>query len=172
MHAAQQLLKQQHPHMNRLQDPLLQITNSFGVQTVGYVQCLNLGHKHWITVCTIGCSPSAVSVYYKRSMDLSSSLRNAFADLVHSDRRQIMFEYMNIQPQKGSNDCGLFVFANATTLCHGENPVTCVYNQEAMLGHLLKALELKVLVPLPAKKTKTWIKRECLCREYPLVHCT
>ena len=171
MHAAQQLLQQQHPHVRGLQDTIQQLTHTFDVHTGEFVQCLCLGSVHWITVSTIGCLPSVVHVYESMNMPLSSSVKKIMAELMHTEGRQIVFEHMNVQQQKGSSDCGLFAIANATTLCHGENPVTFEYNQKAMRAHLLKAIELKVLVPFPAVKTNKRMKRECLHRERLRVYC-
>ena len=51
VHAAQQLLKQSHPHISGLQNPILQKTNTFNVQrNLDFVQCLNIRDNHWITV--------------------------------------------------------------------------------------------------------------------------
>ena len=112
-----------------------------------------------------------VHVYDSVNMPLSSSVNKIMAELMHTEGRLIVFEHMNVQQQKGSSDCGFFAIANATTLCHGENAVTFEYNQKAMRAHLLKAIELKVLVPFPAVKTNKTIKRESLHRKRLRVYC-
>jgi len=41
---------------------------------------------------------------------------------------------MNTQIQEGGNDCGLFAIATATTLCHGEDPVSAKFDAKSPLG--------------------------------------
>ncbi len=152
--AVQKVLKQQHPHINGLQDTLLQVNNAFDVHTGEFVQCLVVGRCHWTVVSNIGCLPSVVRVYDSMNMQLSSSAKKTVATLLHMGSSQITLEYMNVQQQKGASDCGLFAIANATTLCHGENPVMYEYHQEAMRSHLLACLQIKALLPFPARKTE------------------
>ena len=170
--AAQQLLHKQHPHIGGLQDPILQKTNTFEPQTGEFVQCLNVRNNHWITVSTVGCTPGVVRVYDSLRMGLTSSLKKAIADMLHTSEKQVVFEHMNMQWQSGSDDCGLFVIATATALCEGQDPVLYVYDQQRMRAHLLKAVEMKALHSFPSKRTrqrKAHYKRErlqvyCECR--------
>ena len=64
IHASEQLLKQQQPHIFGLQDPILQITSTLEIMgNKEFVQILHHGQNHWITINTVGCSSNTVHVY-------------------------------------------------------------------------------------------------------------
>ena len=44
------------------------------------------------------------------------------ADLLHSSKKKIEVVYVNVQYQPDSDDCGLFVIANACEICFGRDP--------------------------------------------------
>ena len=62
---------------------------------------------------TVGCTPGVVRVYDSLRMGLTSSLKKAIADMLHTSEKQVVFEHMNMQWQSSSDDCGLFVMATA-----------------------------------------------------------
>ena len=100
IHAAQELLTKNHPNISGLQDPILQMTKTFAVQ--GYcefVQCLNLGSSHWITVSTVGCSQDIVKIYDSMSLRLSSSIIETIASLLHTKSKAFTLEYLKVQQQ-------------------------------------------------------------------------
>lgn len=138
--AAQQLLKQQFPFIGGLQDPILQVARTFTVEKGEFVQILNLGSCHWLTISTVGCKPNQVKVYDSMHMPMSSSMKMTVAELLQTRCSQISVDHMNVQFQKGGSDCGLFAIATATAICHGQNPLQFEYNQAFMREHLLKAL--------------------------------
>ena len=47
---------------------------------------------------------------------------------------------MNVHIQMGGTDCGLFSLANATALCHGVDPTSCIYDQRQMRKHFWHCL--------------------------------
>ena len=153
-------------------EPFAANTHTFEVQGGEFVQILNLGGNHWITISTVGCMPAHVQVFDSMHMELTSSVKKTIADLLQTTREHILVEHMDIQFQSGGSDCGLFAIASATALCHGQNPVHFRYEQSSMRKHLMKALEMKALHPFPAKKKKKdkgFFKRErlpvhCKCR--------
>ena len=65
-------------------------------------------------------------------MGLTSSLKKAIADMLHTREKQVVFEHMNMQSQSGSDDCGLFAIATATALCEGQDPVLYAFDQQRM----------------------------------------
>ena len=73
--AAQQLLKQQHPHVCGLQDPMLQLTSTFEVmRNEQFVQILNRAGNHWITIYTMDCNPGTVNVYDSMNLPLTNDM--------------------------------------------------------------------------------------------------
>ena len=130
LYAAQQLLQKQHPHIGGLEDTMLQPIGLFTVQgSREFVQCLNIGSNHWITISTYGCPPSVVRIYDSLHYPISLSVKKTIADLLHTKEEVIVIEVMNVQLQKGGDDCGLFAITMATTLCNGGNPVDMEYDQ-------------------------------------------
>ena len=65
--------------------------------------------------------------------------------------KSITIQHMHMQHQAGGGDCGLFALATATAICNGMDPGALHYQQRQMRDHLKKSLELKVLLPFPAK---------------------
>jgi len=132
--AAQHLMKKRYPNICGLQNTILQVTRSFEIQgSKGFVQCLNLQNSHWITISTLACPSDSVRVY--GSLNYSpSSLFNKYiiAYLLQTTSKAIKVEHANVQQQKGRNGIGLFAVATAYTLCSGENPVQCSYDQSSM----------------------------------------
>ena len=67
-------------------------------------------------------------------------------------------------------DCGLFALANITTLAHGEQPASVVYDQKLMRRHYLQCLENLEIRPFPIIRGDVKIKAQfniklyCSCR--------
>ena len=142
VHAAQQLLKQSHPHISGLQNPILQKTNTFDVQrNLDFVQCLNIRDNHWITVSAASSIPDTINVHDSLNGTLTESLKQIIADLMHSAGKQITVQYVNVQYQTGSQDCGLFAIAFACEICFGKDPssVKFVQSNETALNRGTRA---------------------------------
>lgn len=172
--AAQQLIKKEYPYINGLQNPILQRSMTFEImESKAFVQCLNLLNNHWLTISTLGCPPDTVRVYDSMNCSLSASMKKLIADLLHTASKAITIEYINVQQQRGGSDCGLFSIANAHTLCSGDDPVKCLYVQNEMRSHLLKALidqKMNHFPSKPRKKVQNTVLRTssieifCTCR--------
>ena len=63
---------------------------------------------------------------------LSTPLKKIVADLIHTSNKFITINYVKMQYQTGTSDCGLFAIAAACSICHGEDPGQLKYKQEAM----------------------------------------
>ena len=162
IHAAQQLLKKQHPQIAGLQDTILQVTGVFDVHgSREFVQCLNLGSSHWMVVSTLGCTSGVVRVYDSLHFSPSMSVKKTIARMIHTKEQAIKIEEMAVRMQKGGNDCGLFAIAMVTTLCSGDDPVLVHYEQSRMRQHVIRALEEKQLLPFPSKPAR---RKACVVR--------
>ena len=171
---AENLLKQQHPHIHGLQNPLLQCTSTFEVMKgKQFIQILNREGNHWITISTVGCNPGTVNVYDSMNLPLSKELLSTVADLMHVSDDSIVVKYIKMQYQVGSSDCGLFAIASACAVCKGRNPGEMKFKQELMRHHLLMSLDNAVLTLFPYKplrKHQPNIKEKripvyCVCRQ-------
>ena len=74
-----------------------------------FIHCLNVAGMHWITIATVGCTHGTVRVYNSLNKKLTKSLKNTVADILHSSTKKIEVEYVNVQYQLGSDDCGLLL---------------------------------------------------------------
>ena len=61
---------------------------------------------------------------------------------------------MNVAKQAGAQDCALFAIANLTTLAHGGNPTTEVYDQQEMRCHLINCFEKNKMEQFPLAKKR------------------
>ena len=68
---------------------------------------------------------------------------------MQSDRSHIELLYVDIKGQSGTNDCGLYALAFATSVCYGNKPETVFYHQHEMRAHLLHCIENKCLTEYP-----------------------
>ena len=87
-------------------------------------------------------------VYDSLNKKLTKSLNNMSADLLHSSKKKIEVEYVNFQYQPDSNDCGLFVIANACELCFVRDPS---HTKKDMRKHLIKPFDTLKLMQFPSK---------------------
>ena len=119
-----------------------------------FVQCLNLGGKHWIIVSTVECLPAVIRVYsLHHQLPLSVKM---IADLVQAEKKHQTHEHSMSKGWKW------LWFVAATALCHEEDPVHFEYEQSLMWCHLPKAFKTKTLLPF---HSKTILKR----RENPAI---
>ncbi len=54
---------------------------------------------------------------------------------------ELIVDQKQVQVQRGSNDCGVFAIAFATSVLLGEEPSTLQYDQKELRGHLAHCLE-------------------------------
>ena len=128
--------------------------------------------NHWIAISTVGCKPSSIKIYDSLlAGGVSRHTQKLIADLMQCKSKAITIEYVDVQEQKGSNDCGLFAIAFVTSICNGVDPVSQLYDQKQMRGHLLECIECEVMKPFPVNGTRKpgpahseQFKVYCICR--------
>ena len=101
-----------------------------------FVQIINLVGNHWIAVSDLLSPPDTVYVY-DSSPNINSVLEAHIASFVSTNKRTISVHWPQLQRQHGSNECGLFSLACATTLCLGNDPCLFRYDQVRMRAHLM-----------------------------------
>ena len=153
--AGQKLLKQLHPHIGGLQSTILGNTLTFDVQTSEFVQIIHVQGNHWVTLSNIGCPPATVNVYDSiRNTDLTSHAKAQVSAILFCRDPHISLQFQHVQEQHGSNDCGVFALAFATSLCFGEDPSRIQYIQHLLRQHLLHCIEIQVMSNFPCQKRK------------------
>ena len=169
--AAEKLLKQQHPHVCGLQDPMLQLTSTFEVmRNKQFVQILNRAGNHWITISTMDCNPGTVNVYDSMNLPLTNDLKVTVADLLCIPEQYIILKHVKMLHQIGASDCGLFAIASACAICNGENPAEIKFDQGYMRTHLLMAFNNAILTPFPSKQLRRHQPISIMEKKL-LVHC-
>ena len=179
--ASQHLIKRQYPHVNGLQDVILGSTLAFSICTEEFIQILNTGHGHWVTVSTIGCANGEILVYDSMPPAIMAKVRNQIACLLFTSENAINVKYIDVQMQDGSADCGVFAVAFAATLASGGRPGAFSYCQARMRHHLLSCLEKSELTPFSVQRKRRNINKVkstvtipvyCNCRLPALKDCT
>jgi len=120
-----------------------------------FVQILNVSQSHWITVSNVGCKKGVVNIYDSiPSCYLPACTKEQIAATLFSNEKTLTLEYKAVQVQQGSNDCGLFAIAFATSLCGGENPVEINYKQHLFYSHLLNCVTKQEISVFPRSTRK------------------
>ena len=127
---------------------------NFDVEPGEFVQILNNGRGHWLTISTIGTTHPEVQVYDSMYMFANQCIVAQTASLLHTNHSAITLSFMDTQKQCGQCDCGLFAVAFATALVFGEHPGTHFFDQQGMRRHLWKCLERRQMSMFPVKKIR------------------
>ena len=171
--AGQKLLKSMYPHIQGLQEVALGMVLSYSIAKSEFIQIMNTGKHHWVTVSNINCNDEEIHVYDCASGSPTNSLLNQIASIVCTPKDIIKLTYVDVQMQQGCDDCGLFAIAFATSLARGEQPGSFFYQQKAMRKHLVDCLEKQNITAFPIQKIRRHgskvrhsanIPIHCVCR--------
>ena len=146
--AAQKLLKEISP-LPGLESVACGLTMTFAVQPGEFVQILNTGEGHWVTVSTIGTSHPLVCVFDSLYSSAGTRLEAQIASLIHTEKPEICLEFMDVPVQAGTYDCGLFAVAFATALALGKRPEDYHFDQSRMRKHLWQCFEERKMEMFP-----------------------
>ena len=123
----------------------------FSVEESQFIQILNTGHSHWVTISTIGTVHPLVNVYDSKYIVASVHLRAQITCLLMTQHAEVTINFIDVVKQAGSYDCGLYAIAYATALSLGNDPATHQYYQEKMRPHLRMCLLNRRLTLFPHK---------------------
>ena len=155
MRLAQQLLQDEHPHLDGFQSTLLSQNDGFCPVKGESVQIHHIDSNHWVTSSSIG---NEVAIYDSRYSggELSSSLTHQLAIIYRTwseetEEGEIVLnvDVDNVQQQVGVNDCGLFAIANTVHAALGESVDRLSFDQSQMRNHLIKCFTKKKILPFP-----------------------
>ncbi|XP_070550353.1 uncharacterized protein [Ptychodera flava] len=171
---SQALLQEQFPAVDGLQDVGVITAGVFvGTPDYPFVQILNIHRNHWITISNFNCQEGTVKVYDSMASSLDGNAERAIAWMLYTSRKKMTIQWPTIHKQVGCDDCGLFAIANATALCHGNNPAEFSWQQDQMRGHLVHSFRQGKLDEFPcARRRRTNssckskdVKLYCHCRQ-------
>ena len=169
---AQYMLKQQHPSIGGFQPPALSQNLAMILPQEQFVQIVNVNKNHWIALSTVGCQKACVRIYdCNGGKQLPKSTLKLISALLQTQEDQFAVEFIDVQMQEGSHDCGLFAVAYITSICNGQDPAVLLYKQNAMRKHILKSIEDGVMSVFPSSASRCpkasarkSIPVYCICR--------
>ena len=77
-----------------------------------------------------------MNVYDSLYVSVGSRVKDQIAAIVHTDKREISLNFIDVQKQRGTCDCGLFSLAFATCLVNRCLPERQLFEQNKMKTHL------------------------------------
>jgi len=104
----------------------------FSVEDKQFIQILNTGHSHWVTISTVDTSNhSTVNIYDSKYVVASTHLHAQIACVLMTEHAQITINFVDVVKQSGSYECGLYTIAY---VAYGNDPSTHQYSQGKMRG--------------------------------------
>ena len=135
IHAAQLFLSRQAMgNVSGLTNPLL-LHKSLKTSSKPFMHIFNQHENHWVVASNIGCNSGCVRLYDSSSKETDEATNKILSKLLQTSNSFMTVEVMNVQQQRGENDCG------ATSLVLGQCPTLRSYTQKNMRRHLLDCLE-------------------------------
>ena len=131
-------------------------TLQFEVQDGEFIQILHCNSGHWLTISTIGSKHSEVFIYDSLYSSTSECVQFQIASLLATKENEIILNFVDVQMQSGTYDCGLFAEAFATCLSFGFSPGQYFFEQGAMRRHLWKCLQERNISLFPVKKERRY----------------
>ena len=152
--AACSLLKKQFPYYGGLQTTLLQQRSRALSQSSNAMQVIHVHERrHWAVISTIGCDNSTVKYYDSFYRDISVQTVQTIVSLLNPCK-SINAQIMDVQPQKGAADCGLYCLSYCVSLACKNDPCVFVYRQNEMRSHLVSCLENGILTEFPVVRKR------------------
>ncbi len=99
INAAQNLLREQYPNVSGLQNVNLGQVMVFVPQEGEFLQILNTGHNHWITISTIGLKHPVIRVFDSLRGRLPTLAKAQIASLLCTQSNCIEVQIMKVQIQ-------------------------------------------------------------------------
>ena len=148
----QSLLASQFVDINGLCDPTIYSYGQYcdGIGRAVSIFINNPTKNHWATITHHMDHDTYVWQIYD-SLNTSIDYFKPFFKSIIPNETTVEVRIMNVQKQSGTNDCGLFALAFATSICNSLSPVTTNYFQEQMREHFNDCLESKSARLFPSK---------------------
>ena len=127
-----------------MQKVSLGLTLIFEVQHGEFIQILNTGAGHWVTISTIGTDHPVVNIYDSVYSTACDELQQQIASILITPHSSIILHFIDVQLQSGSSDCGLFAIAYTTALVFGEMPLFRSKENEESLILFINAWKIKI----------------------------
>lgn len=176
--AANMILKETFPMQNGLQDThRLFDQHKWESDPDSFVQIVYVDTiSHWACLSNKFSPDGTVDLYdsMHTTPTTDGCIVKQACKILQCIQPSITINVINVQPQVGGTDCGLFAIAMAFDLCNSIDPITFTYCQDQMREHLQVCFEQKILTHLPSVvrgKVKqrsvmsVTVELFCLCRQ-------
>ena len=104
--AASNLLHNQFPIYNRLQDPLFLAAPDLPYRSAcrNFIQILNIHNKYWVCVSSVLLSPGVVEIYDSMPFYTikSTALQNQVAKIMKTKEKSFMLKHVDVRHQSGA----------------------------------------------------------------------
>ena len=134
MDAASSLLSSQFPSLCDFYSTLLGQNLSFPVTRESFIQILNAGGNHWITV--EHTQSFSVNVFDSKFCTIPMDVNMQIAAFLCCTSSRITTRFHQTQSQIGSSDCGVFAIAFATDLAFGLKPASPITMNRIRYDHI------------------------------------
>ena len=157
---AMNFLHVQFPLFDGLADSSIGKWNEFDIirNTSSYIQILHAGSLHWICVANTSKEKVENQIHYLYDSLTPSKLLDDVVKQIaaYSFCRQdeLLLEIEPVQQQLNGVDCGLFAIAFATSIAHGDDPATLVYDTDQLRPHHLRCFEQERMTRFPVVNRK------------------
>ena len=96
-----------YPHIQGLQEVALGMVLPYSIAKSEFIQIMNTGKHHWVTVSNITCNDEEIHVYDCASGCPTNCLLNQIASIVCTPKDITKLTYIDVQMQQACDDCGL-----------------------------------------------------------------
>ena len=86
---------------------------------------------------------NVINIYDSMFRSCSPHIQQQIACIMNTKYSHIQANFVNVNHQNGSSDCGVFAVAFAVSLCYGLQPAKFCYNQNNMRSHLIQFIAWK-----------------------------
>ena len=145
------LLKQAFPHLDGLNDTVLQPLKAISASgDRKYIQVFHVNGNHCLTASNLlaGDSCNVVDIYDSARVTLSTEAKRAIAGFHQCTSSTLTLRYKDVQRQPNTYDCGVHALAMATSLAHGADPTQLTYCEPRR--HLQQCFASGHLLPFPS----------------------
>ena len=126
---------------------------------IPFIQILHVNGNHWVTVSnmkpkTSEVYPDTVCLYdsnWTEKSTVSLVTMQHICSFFKSDAATLYFDFVNVDRQSNSSDCGVYALAFAAELAHGGDPALFTWDVNNMRGHILNSMRTGFVPPFPKK---------------------
>ena len=81
------------------------------------MQIINVNKNHWIALFTVSCQKASIKIFdCNGGKELPKPTLKLMSALLQTQENQFSVEFVDVQLQEGSHDCGLFALATRLSL--------------------------------------------------------